>query len=213
MANPIRFRKGLEANRTSTTFAVGEPVWTTDTKEFFVGDGSTPGGIKISNSSNGSFLIGEFEISSPVTSVTFSNLDGNLHGGYRLDIELVNNYTGDIFVGCFANDDHVNTNYYSQTISGVGSLVSTSGENSSNKFLVVNDSKTTFAEADIMAPNGYFHANSRYTTGNGSPQQGMHLVNICKSSQLSGNLTKIDLISSQSNSIGIGSKFRIYRRK
>lgn len=50
MANPIRFRKGLEANRVSTTFAVAEPVWTTDTKEFFIGDGSTPGGIKISGS-------------------------------------------------------------------------------------------------------------------------------------------------------------------
>jgi len=37
---------------------VGEPVWTTDTKEFFVGDGSTPGGIKISggSSSAGSLL-------------------------------------------------------------------------------------------------------------------------------------------------------------
>jgi len=39
MANKIQFRRGLKANL--PTLSVGEPAFTTDTKEFFIGDGTT----------------------------------------------------------------------------------------------------------------------------------------------------------------------------
>jgi len=48
MANLIKFKTGLEVNRSSVVFELGEPAFTTDTKEIFVGDGVTPGGNKIS---------------------------------------------------------------------------------------------------------------------------------------------------------------------
>ena len=44
---PIKFRRGLNADRTSITPESGEPIWTTDTKKLYMGDGSTAGGILV----------------------------------------------------------------------------------------------------------------------------------------------------------------------
>jgi len=43
----IRIRRGTDAQRAITTFLDGEIIWTTDTLEFYVGDGVTVGGILI----------------------------------------------------------------------------------------------------------------------------------------------------------------------
>ena len=48
MANVFQFLRGLAANRTSQTPAAGEPLWVTDDKVLYVGDGTTAGGIKVS---------------------------------------------------------------------------------------------------------------------------------------------------------------------
>ena len=40
----IQLKQGLEANRTSIVPDVGEPIYTTDTKSIFIGDGVTHGG-------------------------------------------------------------------------------------------------------------------------------------------------------------------------
>lgn len=45
---PFQIRRGTEAERVSITPAVAEPIFTTDTKRLYVGDGSTPGGIRVS---------------------------------------------------------------------------------------------------------------------------------------------------------------------
>lgn len=57
----LRIRRGLEEDRSSITPAQGEPIFTTDRKELFFGDGVTPGG-------NSVFLIKEksVNLSSPV---------------------------------------------------------------------------------------------------------------------------------------------------
>ena len=46
MANTIRLRRGLEADRTTITPAEGEMIYTTDTNSLYIGDGSTAGGVK-----------------------------------------------------------------------------------------------------------------------------------------------------------------------
>lgn len=43
----IRFRRGINNNRLQLVPVAGEPVWATDTKKLFVGDGITPGGIPV----------------------------------------------------------------------------------------------------------------------------------------------------------------------
>jgi len=47
---PLQFRRGPDSDRLTITPSVAEPVFTTDTKKLFVGDGSTAGGIEIQGS-------------------------------------------------------------------------------------------------------------------------------------------------------------------
>lgn len=47
MATKFQFNRGLETNRSSETPASGEPLWTTDEKRLYVGDGSTAGGVRV----------------------------------------------------------------------------------------------------------------------------------------------------------------------
>ena len=49
----LQLRRGLDADRAATTFAEGEPIWTTDTNVLYVGDGVTPGGIEIAGGGAG----------------------------------------------------------------------------------------------------------------------------------------------------------------
>jgi hypothetical protein len=44
---PLQLRRGTEAERTAITPVVGEPLYTTDDKKLYVGDGSTAGGVLI----------------------------------------------------------------------------------------------------------------------------------------------------------------------
>ena len=47
MAQKIQLRRGTHAARTSVVLDVGEPAYTTDTKQVFVGDGVTAGGVPL----------------------------------------------------------------------------------------------------------------------------------------------------------------------
>jgi len=44
---PLRLRRGTNADRTTITPVQGEPIYTTDTKKLYVGDGTTAGGVEI----------------------------------------------------------------------------------------------------------------------------------------------------------------------
>jgi hypothetical protein len=48
----IQFKRGLEADRTLFIPLVAEPVYTTDTKKLYIGDGITPGGNEITGGAN-----------------------------------------------------------------------------------------------------------------------------------------------------------------
>lgn len=41
----LQIRRGLESGRTTITPAAGEPLWSTDSKLLYIGDGVTPGGV------------------------------------------------------------------------------------------------------------------------------------------------------------------------
>lgn len=57
MANQILIKRGLEAARGGITPANGEPIWVTDTKQLYIGDGSTAGGISVGQGSMSNFLV------------------------------------------------------------------------------------------------------------------------------------------------------------
>lgn len=44
---PLRLRRGTNADRTTITPVQGEPIYTTDTKQLFIGDGTTAGGVQV----------------------------------------------------------------------------------------------------------------------------------------------------------------------
>lgn len=49
MSQKIQFRRGTDAARSSLVLDLGEPSWTVDTKQLFIGDGITTGGLNVSN--------------------------------------------------------------------------------------------------------------------------------------------------------------------
>lgn len=51
MANILKIKRGLEADRTGITPAEGEFLYTTDEKKLYIGDGSTAGGIPVGSGS------------------------------------------------------------------------------------------------------------------------------------------------------------------
>ena len=53
MANHIRLKRGLAANRTGFIPREGEPLYDTDTKKTYIGDGSTAGGVPVDGGGGG----------------------------------------------------------------------------------------------------------------------------------------------------------------
>ncbi len=77
MAQKIQIRRGLEAQRLLITPDAGEPLFTTDNKQFFIGDGATAGGVLISGGTGVQFVQkfrGTQAIASGVDSVTLTGL-------------------------------------------------------------------------------------------------------------------------------------------
>jgi len=59
MANTIQIKRGVDADRSGITPAVGELIYTTDTKKVYVGDGTTAGGNEVGSSGGGGITTGK----------------------------------------------------------------------------------------------------------------------------------------------------------
>lgn len=53
----LQFRRGTNAERTTITPAQGEPLYTTDTKALYIGDGSTAGGVAVGGGGGGTLTV------------------------------------------------------------------------------------------------------------------------------------------------------------
>ncbi len=82
MAQKIKFRRGTATSLAGIIPENGEPCWTTDTKNLSIGDGSTAGGIQISNSlsSNGTTALVTGVLSSGSLAIESDGLN-RLHYG------------------------------------------------------------------------------------------------------------------------------------
>ena len=78
----LQFRRGTDAERQTITPAAGEPIWTTDTTQLYVGDGITPGGVAV-GSGGGSISTITNQALFTTSSVEFANLtiqnDGTIY--------------------------------------------------------------------------------------------------------------------------------------
>jgi hypothetical protein len=80
---PLQIRRGLNSDRTSVTPSEGELVYSTDTKQLFVGDGTTSGGNQIIGTGNSS--------SSPISNTGDLIIGNGVNSATRLPIGA-NNY-------------------------------------------------------------------------------------------------------------------------
>ena len=120
----LRFRQGTEAERLLITPASGEPIWTTDTQRFYIGDGSTSGGDFIGPgpyryAGTGYTNIAPIHSTIGYISGTFSNI----LGGY-------NNTVSGIYLS-ISNGQHNTitdtTETFGTTVSGNSSIINGTG--------------------------------------------------------------------------------------
>jgi hypothetical protein len=119
MAQKIQIRRGVEAQRTLITPDVGEPLFTTDNKQLFVGDGTTPGGLFV----NGSTPVGYVQryrdtvsLGSGVDSVAVSGL--GLPSMPAQILVTVRKATGGLNLFATVRDDSISTGGFTADLSG-----------------------------------------------------------------------------------------------
>jgi len=93
----LKIRKGTNADRLLTTFALGELVYTTDTNQLFVGDGTTTGGVLIGPAGSAALSLGG--------DLTLNGY--NIVGNGNIDINGTITATGDINLGNTDEDNIV----------------------------------------------------------------------------------------------------------
>ena len=75
----ILFRRGTDADRAGVVFATGEPVWTTDTNELYIGDGSTAGGLRVATAGGGPGSSGDTSNSSQWIDESYHTVNTGYH--------------------------------------------------------------------------------------------------------------------------------------
>lgn len=93
----LQIRRGTDAERLSITPEAGEPVFTLDTKEFFIGDGTTQGGVLVSGT-----LVNE---TTPALGTDLDLNGNNIVGTGNINIAGTITATGNINLGDGADDN------------------------------------------------------------------------------------------------------------
>lgn len=154
-------------------------------------------------------LLLEYVVSQNCTSVDFTDLlDLNTHKRYRIEIDIVNSTASAMSLRVFINGDTVLTNYYNQWGSFANTSVAGSRVNSAN-ILSFDANSVCTGNYVLSMTDGYASIVGSFLKGVGSAVQ-LLPSSTSKTAKVS-NVTGLTFTSNVSNSIGIGSKFRIYR--
>lgn len=118
MSQKIQIRRGVEAQRALVTPDAGEPLFTTDTKELFIGDGTTPGGLFVGGGAVGYVqkILGTVALASGVDSVTVSGL--GLSAVPAQVLVTVRKPTGGLNLFATVRGDSVTTGGFTVDLSG-----------------------------------------------------------------------------------------------
>ena len=123
----LRIRRGTEAQRTGVTFDTGELVYTTDTKQLWVGDGVTAGGSPIVGSNITGYGL-TFNASSKrieVAGLTADDISNGVNNKF-FSTDLAQDATAALFAAgthtniSFQYDDTLNTINATVTLDGIG---------------------------------------------------------------------------------------------
>ena len=145
---------------------------------------------------------------SALTSVTIPNLDILTHKSYSVEIDFINPTSSACNLFLHANNDLVLANYFSQSlyVSGTSAVSSTF---SSPLIGICDYISSCFIEANISLGQ-LLRWSSACARSNPLGISANYITGFKKSSI--ANLTSLTLTSSIANSIGIGSRIRVYRR-
>jgi hypothetical protein len=159
----------------------------------------------------GALIYEEVISGAPVTSFTpITGLDINIHRSYRVEMELKNVAGVNANIEMFINNDLISANY-------TRVLSTNSGTNET--YLGANDALVS----GVLGSNEYANLTANLRCGTGGEVSFISEIardfggtllqqtsTVSKNSTVT-NITQLDIVSTQANSIGIGSTVRIYR--
>lgn len=119
MSQKIQIRRGVEAQRASITPDVGEPLFTTDSKQLFIGDGATAGGLLVGGGSVVGYVQkfrGTHAIASNVDSVAVTGL--GLPSVPAQVLVTMRKPTGGLNLFATMRDDSITTDGFTVDLSG-----------------------------------------------------------------------------------------------
>jgi len=154
-------------------------------------------------------LLAEFEVTgTALTSINFSGLDINTHKSYRIEIELINPLASSPNIYLFVNGDTTVTNYDSQHTIFSTSASASRPNSSLLTTMVASQLMKTILNVSIVDDVASYIVSSlsptSSTTVNSTSGSGRKTATVA-------NITQLTFTASISNTIGIGSKIRIYR--
>lgn len=171
-----------------------------------VANGTTQLILDIANTN----LISEQILGSDTTTVTFNNIDLSKDGEYELWC-YIEGATSNTSVYVFFNNDTTLTNYYNQALTANSTTVSGSRTNNP-AILNLQQNESSFGVVKIMQnASGFGLAQCTTNRVDGS---GVQLaVRTMSTSATISNITRIDVTHQDTNGLGSGSIFRLYRVK
>ena len=157
-------------------------------------------------------LVADVTVGVATTQVDFSGLNFGKDDDLLLVSDIVNGTASISLYSLYINDNVTPTNYWQQYINADSTGVASGRENQPILMACYANSKNFANICFKLTNNGYFVNQikriSRY--GDNTP---ILSDSVCSSSFTITSITKITIIASISNSIGIGSRFQLYRLK
>lgn len=157
-------------------------------------------------------LVADVTVATATTQVDFSGLNFSKDDDLLLVSDIYNPTAGGVQYKLFPNNNTTENNYYRQILYTDGATVG-AGRANNNEVSNVNASNNSFAITNIKLTNsGYFisqtNENRNYKTSS------LSLMNqYVTSTFTAASITSLRISGSIANSIGIGSRFQLYRLK
>lgn len=181
----IQVRRGLEASRTSYTPQAGEPIFTTDEKKLYVGDGVTPGGILVDMQSGVQTIIAGTNITVDATDPANPIVSATLDSA----VDSVNGLTGTVVLDTDDISDTAQTNKWA-----------TAGEKTKLGYIAVTQAVDLDAMESTLASHVADTANPHSVT---KAQVGLSNVpNTDFTAAVAANTAKISFDSASSTKLG-----------
>lgn len=150
---------------------------------------------------------------SAVTTMTFTGLDGDAHGGYEVVINLKNATASTSTVACYANNLTTAADYYYVYIQNTTTPAVAASYSNTSYVGAIEASAHLSAYANIMTTQDRFFKIKTFASRALTTSMLNGIIDTAKTVALAENLTRLDFTSSVASSIAIGSKISIYRRK